>query len=404
MKFSTVQEAFNHYRNSTLAEIEARATQIKTEINGDNADIDTLNIELDGLKEAKASIKEKEQKADSGTKETRSFNPITGMEFDSAAPMGDGDVCASREYRSAFSKFMLNQPLTTAESAIIARARQTLSAESRAAFINTSEAAAVIPTQMLDEIFKLATEEGAVLSLARRFDLPANVAVPVATPEDMAEWHVEGAEVTPTNKKPTNVIFHGYELMKVFSISAAARAMSISAYENYLQQELSRVMVTALQYAAVHGTGVGQPLGLLADGVITKVLEEQTKGYTTFAKALGALKRGYSMGAVWVMNNTTLYESVVGIVDANGRPLFNEARDGATDRILGKPVVVDDFIPDNVVLLGNFKYYAMNYPQNIMLEVSRDSSFRKGLIDYRAMAVADGKPIVEEAFVKIELE
>ena len=92
------------------------------------------------------------------------------------------------------------------------------------------------------------------------------------------------------------------------------------------------------------------------------------------------------------------------IVDGNNKPLFNEARDGNADRILGKPIVVDDFIPDNTILFGDFRYYGVNYPQDIMLEVSRDSNFRRGLIDYRAMAVADGKPIIGDAFVKIVLK
>ena len=42
-----------------------------------------------------------------------------------------------------------------------------------------------------------------------------------------------------------------------------------------------------------------------------------------------------------------------------------------------------------------------NMPEGITIEASRESSFKKGLIDYRAMAVADCKPIVEEAFVKL---
>ena len=42
-----------------------------------------------------------------------------------------------------------------------------------------------------------------------------------------------------------------------------------------------------------------------------------------------------------------------------------------------------------------------NMPEGITVETSRESSFKKGLIDYRAMAIADCKPIVSEAFVKL---
>jgi len=412
MKFNTVQEAFNHYRTATTAEIEQRAIEIKMEIN-DNpaADIDSLNIELDGLKEAKTNVEEKQAGTDNqaaANTEKRSFNPVTSMSFNNTAIDNNSDVFSSREYRSAFCKTMLNQTLNSEETAAFNRANVLLATEKRASFINTTEAAAVIPTQMLNEIYKKAADMGGVLSLVRRFDIPSNLAVPVATPEDAAQWHVEGDEVTPDNKKPVNVIFNGYELMKVFSISAAARSMTITAYESYLQEELSRVMITALQKAVINGTGTGQPLGLLTDGAITwgatNSLAAATKEYLTFTKAAALLKRGYSMGACWAMNNATLYNDVMGLVDATGKPIFTEAKDGNADRILGKPIAVDDFIPDDTILLGNFQYYGVNYPQDILLEVSRDSSFRKGLIDYRALAVADGKPIVAEAFIKVVLQ
>jgi HK97 family phage major capsid protein len=218
----------------------------------------------------------------------------------------------------------------------------------------------------------------------------------------MAEWHVEGEEVDAKSIVTNKITFTGHELMKVFSISAAARAMSLSGFESYLQQELARTMVTALEYAAVNGTGTGQPLGLLASNVIDNIVSSSSI-FPACTEAVGKLKRGYSAGAVWAMNNSTLYNRVAGAQTATGEPLFNTMKETATSVILGRPVVVDDFLPDDVIIFGNFKYYAMNYPQGIMLEVSRDSSFRRGLIDYRAMAVADGKPIIGEAFVKIEL-
>ena len=71
--------------------------------------------------------------------------------------------------------------------------------------------------------------------------------------------------------------------------------------------------------------------------------------------------------------------------------------------VLGFPVVIDDNIEDNTAYLGNFKYYGYNLADGITIESSRESSFSKGLVDFRAMAVADCKPIVEEAFVKLYL-
>ena len=59
MKFKTIAEAFNYYRNATLEEIERRAAEIKGTIETDaEADITTLNIELSGLAQAKENIQQ----------------------------------------------------------------------------------------------------------------------------------------------------------------------------------------------------------------------------------------------------------------------------------------------------------------------------------------------------------
>ena len=63
MKFKTIAEAFNHYRTSTLEEIERRAAEIKNTISTDaGADVDALNIELDGLAQAKENIKQRRKR------------------------------------------------------------------------------------------------------------------------------------------------------------------------------------------------------------------------------------------------------------------------------------------------------------------------------------------------------
>ena len=102
------------------------------------------------------------------------------------------------------------------------------------------------------------------------------------------------------------------------------------------------------------------------------------------------------------MNNATLYKSVYGLVDANGRPIFiQDPKNEAIGYILGKEVVIDDNIADGDIYLGNFDYMGYNIPQGILIEVSRESSFKSGLIDYRALAIADTKPLVAEAFIKL---
>ena len=97
-----------------------------------------------------------------------------------------------------------------------------------------------------------------------------------------------------------------------------------------------------------------------------------------------------------------MYNSIYSLVDNNNRPIFiADPKNENIGYILGKPVIIDDNIADDVILLGNFNYMGYNIPQGIIVETSRESSFKSGLIDYRAMAIADTKPLVDEAFIKL---
>ena len=409
MKFKTVAEAFNHYMNSSIQDIEKRAKEIKRVVETDpNADIESLNIELEGLKQAKANIEQRSQKP------AQQFNPITGASFETGASYEarEGDVFASPEYRSAFFKNLLGQQLTAVEDAAFKRAMDIVKAERRADAFNTvTSAAAVLPTTTLNEVIKKARTMGGLLPVCRGFNLPTNISVPVGTPATKASWHTEGQAVESEKNTVAAVSFNGYEILKVFSISAAAKKMSIAAFESYIIDELNACVMECIADALVNGEGTTEGTGLesitwTATGE-GKNAVEYTNGsiptYADFVATMALLKRGYSQGAKWAMNNATLYTHVYGIVDQNNRPIFiADPKNESIGYILGREVVIDDNIADGDIYLGNFNYMGYNLAEGIVIEVSRESSFRSGLIDYRALAVADCKPIVTEAFVKLQ--
>ena len=400
MNFKTVQEAFNHYRNHDLKDIESRASEIGKQIDTDpQADVNTLNIELDGLKEAKANVEQRNQNPGGNN-----FNPITGMNFNQDKQVPTENIFESKEYRSAFYKTMLGQKLDDVETRTFNKAMEQQEAEHRAdSFNTTTNSAALLPTATLNEVIKKARTMGGLIAHVRNFNIPTNISVPIVTPHSRAQWHTEGATVESESVQTAAVNFSGYEIIKVFSISAAAKKMTVQAFESYMIEELTNCVMEAIAEALVNGTGEGQGTGLETgvtwDGSNSLDL---TGEYTDFTKALATLKRGYAANAKFAMNNATLYNKVYSLVDNNNRPIFiADPKNESIGRILGKEVVIDDNIADDTIILGNFNYMGYNMPQGLMVEVSRESSFKSGLVDYRAMAIADTKPLVDEAFVKL---
>lgn len=398
MKFKSVAEAFNYYKNQTVEQMETRAQAINNTVDTDaNADIEALNIELRGIKEAK----ENAELRSAGT----NLNLITGMDTAKAGETAvKGDVIESPEYRSAFMKTLLGNELNQAEQTAWNRAQ----VEKRAdAFSAATDASAVLPTSTLNQVISKARKMGGLLGECRAFNMPSNISIPVGTPGNKAEWHAEGAAVDSEKVTPAAVTFGGYEIMKVFSISAKVRKMSIAAFESYLTDELAACVMETIADSVVNGSGTNQGTGIntitwnAANSVTVAKTADLT--YKDLVKAVSLLKRGYAAGAKVAMNNATLYTDLYGMVDTVGRPVFiADPKNEGIGKVLGFDVVIDDNIADHDIYLGNFKQYmGYNMPEGIAIETSTQSSFKKGLIDYRAMAIADTKPIIEEAFVKI---
>ena len=403
MKFNTVAEAFNYYRTQSVEDMQKRALEIGKEIDTNaEADVAALNIELKGIREAKENAETR-----SDLKNTLSF--FEGSDMKPQKRSFDAEtVLDTEEYRSAFFKTMLGQKLSDVEK----RAFE-LAVETRDDAYNTSgNSAAVLPTHTMNEIIKKARTMGGLLSECRAFSMPTKIAIPIGTPSTKAAWHTEASAVDSENVTVATVSFDGYELMKVFSISEKARKMSISAFESYLVEELRACVLETIADAIVNGTGSSQGTGLEA-GITwstsgtgknhVQVAKTADIKYTDVVALVALLKRGYTAGAKMAMCSSTLYNVFYGMLDTAQRPIFiADPKDESIGKVLGFPVVIDDNIADNTVYFGNFgKYFGYNMPEGITVESSRESSFKKGVVDYRAIAIADCKPLVAEAFVKL---
>lgn len=237
--------------------------------------------------------------------------------------------------------------------------------------------------------------------------MPGNLSLVVANAKNAANWKTEGADGTPADDTVVNVNLTGYELIKLVEISAAAEAMTIDAFEDYIASEIGRQLAIAIENAILNGDGGGEPTGIL-EGITwtsdnsTTWAANGTIGYDNLVDALALLPTLYHNNAIFVMNRKMLFGGIRKIKTDDKQPIFTyNPQDAARNSILGYPVVVDDYMPDDTILLGDFSYYYMNFAKSPEISVSREAGFKSGKITYRGLAVADGKPALAEAFVKI---
>ncbi|OUM85693.1 MAG: hypothetical protein BAA01_09500 [Bacillus thermozeamaize] len=380
-----------------LQEIEARKLEIRALLEKEDAevDLDKLEQELRDLDKEKQDIERRQQIAASIQSGAVDANPITkpqgeqrnfeGMERDA--------ILATPEYRSAYLKRLLGRDLTEVEQRVLTTA--------------ANSAGAAVPTTTLNKIIDKLRQTSALFPRITVSYVPGNLSLVVANAKNAAAWKAEGTDGTPADDTVVSVNLAGYELIKLVEISAAAQAMTIDAFEAYIASEIGRQMAIAVENAILNGTGSGQPTGILT-GITWDAnnSHEWAAGsaitYDDLVDGLALLPTMYHPNAVFVMNRKMLFGGVRKIKTDDKQPIFTyNPQDAARNSILGYPVIVDDYMPDNTILLGDFSYYYWNFAQAPTIETSRDAGFRSGKVVYRGLAVADGKPALAEAFVKI---
>lgn len=381
-----------------LQEIEKRLAEIKVELEKDGADIDALE------KEVKELTEERKKLLDQAEKRKKIISDITagaGTVIDDFLPKPEerkkefttDTILDTPEYRSAYLKRLQGKELNEVEK--------------RALTTAANSAGAAVPTTTLNRIIDKLRQTSALFPRITVSYVPGNLSIVVANAKNAAAWKAEGDDGTPADDTVVNVQLAGYELIKLVEISAAAEAMTIDAFEAYIASEIGRQLAIAIENAILNGDGIGEPTGILS-GITwdatnsTTWAAASTIGYDNLVDGLALLPTLYHNNAVFVMNRKMLFGGIRKIKTDDKQPIFTyNPQDAARNSILGYPVIVDDYMPDDTILLGDFSYYYMNFAKSPEISVSREAAFKSGKITYRGLAVADGKPALAEAFVKI---
>lgn len=378
-----------------LAEINARKVEIRGLLESDQKiDLDKINEELKTLEAEEKELRARLDVAkgiQAGAVAARTID-VTGQPEKRNIEVVTGEaIMATPEFRSAYLKRLQGKELTDVEK--------------RALTTAADSAGAAVPTRTLNMILDKMRQTSALFPRVNVSYVPGNLSVVVANAKNAAAWKAEGSDGTPADDTVVNINLAGYELIKLVEMSAAATAMTIDAFEAYIASEVGRQMAIAIENAILNGAGSGEPTGIL-----TGITWDTTNShafttaltYDDLVDGLALLPTMYHNNAAFVMNRKTLFGGVRKIKTDDKMPIFAyNPQDKAAMTILGYPVILDDYMPDDTILLGDFSYYYMNFAQAPTIDVSREAGFKSGKVIYRGLAVADGKPALAEAFVKI---
>jgi HK97 family phage major capsid protein len=151
------------------------------------------------------------------------------------------------------------------------------------------------------------------------------------------------------------------------------------------------------------GTGVGEPLGLVASSLTADVELDtpDTLAYKDLLDLEDVLDPAYEDNAKWIMRKS-VWTQVRRLVDGAQRPLIqgtNEGIDGRPERtLLGYPVIIDQTMPilssagdTYPIALGNFREaYVLRRVHDVTIVVNPYSRAHQGEVEYSGWARADG--------------
>lgn len=289
----------------------------------------------------------------------------------------------SVEYREAYLRNLQGREIT---------------AEQRAAL---TSAGAVIPTQTMNRIVGY-FEDSPILSRVDLTHIPGYVSYPVEGNNADAAWVEMGTSATDSADTVTTLSLSAYKLIKTIEITADVSAMAIDAFEDWLVARLGNKMTKALDAAVINGTGSNQATGIAktlatATGTYTKAKAT----YEDLIKIISSLGTEAAKNATFLMQRKLFYTDVIGIVDANNKPVVHQDPESpAKYNILGYSVILDDNVTKDDILFGDLFMYKLNLSKDPEITSDASVAFRSGSTVYRALALADGKLAKKDAFVR----
>lgn len=297
---------------------------------------------------------------------------------------------ASPEYRSAFFKQLLNQPLSEAEERAIVQ----------------SGGNGVIPVETAKELVHRMKEVAPLLSEITLSRVAGMVTVGTLLEPDDAYLHAEGATITASSDTLAYVTLAGYEFAKIVPVSKSMQAMSVDEFEGWLIDIIYEDVAAKIENSIITGTGTNQPggLGSITLTAATNLISTTASiTYDDVCTLMTYPQKGFRKKAKFMCNSTFLYGSLAKIKDSQNRPIFVESMAAGTPgRLLGKELVISEECPDDTLWYGDFTKIFGNLSSDLEVEVSEHSSFRAGMIDYRGFAVFDCKVAAPRAFGKFK--
>lgn len=283
---------------------------------------------------------------------------------------------ASEEYRSAFLRNLRGEDMNEMEK--------------RAFTFLTTNTSAPLPTVMQNRIIDLIGSDHPIVADVYRMDSGSAITIPVGK-SIVADAGATGEGEAANELQITfdDVNLSGNDYTANVEMSYKMAAMAIPAFEDYLVSKIAE------RLGAVLAAGI---VANIKSGIAAENTVATGVNYANICAGFGELKR---VGTVVVYGTRKgVYNKLVGMVDSNKRPIFQQPiTAAAAGAILGAQIKFEDAVGDTELLIGDPSKYLQNVVAPVVIESDKDLKNHKYI--YSGYTCQEGVLTDDKAFAVV---
>lgn len=271
----------------------------------------------------------------------------------------------------------------------------------------------LVPDEYDKRLIDILTEENVMRTLGTNITTSGEHKINIAATKPAAAWIEEGGTLTFGDATFDQIILDAHKLHVAIKVTEELLYDNAFNLENYILTQFGKALSNAEEDAFINGTGVGQPLGILAEtgGAQVGVTSASSTKVTAdeIINLVYSLKRPYRKNAVFLANDVCVAE-LRKLKDNNGQYLWQPSlQAGEPDRVLGYKVYTSPYFPvptagGTAVAFGDFSYYNIGDRGTRSFAELKELFAGNGMIGFVAKERVDGKLVLPEAIKLLQMK
>ena len=388
-----------------LQEIEERLSVIKTELDGEGADLDALEKEIADLKEERKTILDKAEKrkkmidevanlpAANIIKDFKDGKEERKMEFSGK------NILASKEYRSYWAKTLMGLPVTETEKRAGDQALTTTATTYTAMVASTTDGVnnggLFIPEDVMMGLMERMELASPFFRDIPKTDVSGYVKFPYRKGGSGAEEQAEGTANKDGQVEWAELTLTVLEVSETIRVTWKLEAMSVDSFINYIIDELAFALPERIANDIFYGDGTGTLTGISKSGAFLdgEYSIGSTEGdvadiYEAISAGIELLTDARKRIGAKIYVAQDIMDAMTFARDGEDRFMHNPIN-GVGINSFGKyPIEVDPFLQDGDFVIGNPRFYRFNWNEGI--SITKDVSGKNRINDYTGYAVVSG--------------